>query len=117
MVSTCTTNSLATNGTASTGIPASTPTRSTRRHATKAPKPWIKPDMSAHQTFLHQLADARIVEFGAGTFSLHLAEIEQIEMIGERQRLLDILLDQQHRSTARRLRGAQDVVDLRHQVR
>src|ERR1700736_5841370 len=73
--------------------------------------PW-----SAQQAFPYQLPDARVVELPAGTLRLHGSEIEQIEVIGERKRLLDVLLDQQYGGAARAFGGKQNVVDLADQV-
>ena len=73
----------------------------TRRQSTKAPEAaW-----SAEQTFLHQCAHARVVELSARALRFHLAEIEKIEMVGERQRLLDVLLDEQDGGAGRPARA------------
>ena len=57
-----------------------------------APLSW-----SAQQTFLNQCPHACVVEVPPRPFGFHAAEIEKIEIIGERKRLLDVLLDQQDR--------------------
>src|SRR5215212_1558090 len=75
------------------------------------PTPW-----SAQQTFLDQRSHACVVEFPSRTLGFHAAKVQEIEIIGERQCLYDILFDQQDCNVARLLGGHKDLVDLLDEV-